>query len=283
MIYVNHCSNHYTLVFDLIAHESIACIHDQVLNFSLYAPGNAVIIHLSSIAPFGLKELYHCLSDITGIGIYLNPARFETTSTSLLRPHLSNWVMLKNSSISCKYLVIEASNSMFCRHGVQEHIVKFNCGYRNGLTVEGFENCGWPNHPMKFDECFINYIQKPLHNCQPEGSWFDYKMFLPVIDELSQYVLQYGYGNNYNTEEVYAFMMWQRKYPEATTSDSYLWMKQTDDGRGALYLTSEPMTIDEIKSVADGRCAWGNNVYSVKRIPREYNHPSRVFIRRMKK
>jgi len=284
MIRVNHLSNKYLVVFSLLAHESIVCIYDQILNWSIYVPNSAVIVHLSRIAPFDLNELSQCLSSISGIGIYLNQARLETNSLSLLQAHLSNWNVIQQAKINCEYIIMESSNSMFCRHGVLEHIFKFDCGYRTAWTAADFANFGWHNHPMSEDHDFIRYMQgQPLRNHQPEGSWFRYSMFLPVIDELNKYFKDNGHIRTYNTEEVYPYMIWKRRHPNATTSDTYLWMKQeqtTDNFFDGLF---NPMTIPEIKLVASGQCTWGKNVYAVKRIPREYNHPSRVFIRRMKK
>jgi hypothetical protein len=283
MIRVNHLSNKYLVVFSLLVHESLLCVYDQILNWSKYVPNSAVIIHVSTVAPFDLEELGCLLSDISGIGIYLNPKRLETNSLLLLQAHMSNWNAIQQSGITCEYIIMEASNSMFCRYGALQHIFKFDCGYRQGWTAADFANIGWHNHPMGEDHNFIRYMNgQPLRNHQPEGSWFRYSMFLPVLHELNQYCEDKGH-TGYNTEEVYPHMLWRRKYPNATTSDTYLWMKQeqvTDNFFDGLF---KPITIPEIKSVTDGKCTWGKNVYAVKRIPREYNHLSRVFIRHMKK
>lgn len=282
MIRVKHLSNKYLVVFSLLVHESIACVYDQVLNWATYVPNSAVVIHINRIAPFDLDELNQCLSKVSGIGIYLNPTRLEVNTWALLEAHMSNWNVLKQSEINCEYVIIEASNSMFCRRGVLEHIFKYDCGYRTAWTAVDFGKFGWKNHPMESDHGFIRYMHgQPLRNHQPEGSWFRYSMFLPVIDELNQYIKDNGHIRTYNTEEVYPHLIWKRRYPDAITSDTYLWMKQesaTNNFDGFF----NPMTIPEIISVSKGECYWGGNVYAVKRIPREYNHPSRVFIRRIK-
>lgn len=283
MIRVSHLSNKYLVVFSLLVHESMLCVYDQILNWSKYVHNSAVIIHVSAVADFDLEELREFLSDVSGIGIYLNPTRLETNSLSLLQAHMSNWNELRQSGINCEYIIMESSNSMFCRSGVLQHIFRFDCGYRQAWTVDDFANFGWHNHPMGEDHNFIRYMNgQPLRSHQPEGSWFRYSMFLPVIEELNQYCKDNGHIRTYNTEEVYPHMIWKRRYPSASISDTYLWMKQeqaTDNFFDGLF---EPITIPEIKSVTEGKCEWGKNVYAVKRIPREYNHPSRVFIRRMK-
>ena len=283
MIHVNHLSNKYLVVFSLLVHESLLCVYDQILNWSKYVHNSAVIVHVNAIAPFSLDELGGLLKTIPGIGVYLNPTRLEINSLGLLEAHMSNWNELYQSGINCDYMIMEASNSMFCRPGVLQHIFKFDCGYRLAHLASDFANWGWPNHPMGEDHNFIRYMNgQQLRNHQPEGSWFRYSMFLPVLYELNQYCKDNGHARIYNTEEVYPHMLWGQRYPNAISSDTYLWMKQeqvTDNFFDGLF---HPMTIQEIKSVAEGKCTWGKNVYAVKRIPREYNHPSRVFIRHMK-
>lgn len=258
------------VLFSITVHESMDCVVDLAKNFARFAPGTGVVFHVNRTAPFTPEELRGELKGVRELGLYINEEQIEVawSNGTILRAHLSNLKAIEREKIAHSRISFEASNTLFVRDGVMRHISQHDCGYRKAMPAEKFlETLGW-EHAALEDKEFEAYIGAPPHIYQIEGSWFPKAMFKPIVQELDEY-LSTGGADNYWTEEVYPFMMWERRYPGVVPGAPFTLV---------LY---EPWMLPSTSDVIaiHSSIYKYENFYAIKRVPRQYDHPLRCFIR----
>lgn len=264
------------IVVSIPVHESLECVVDQAKNWNAFAPDAAPVFHVSAQAPFSVDEL-DCALKTANPNAMVNPERLETgwADGSLIKVHASNF-HYANSKVSMVYFALDASNTLLVRHGLTEHMLKH---FSVDKPAAG-HNLPRPSiecasaHAMHQDTNFKMHMMlvsrlMPETGIVPcEGVWFDaprFKQALRVIEDGH-------WSGQYATEEVYPVAAWYFvARPESRVAGNYI----MSPFEANLYVTK-----DDVIAIHHGDHK-NQDLFGVKRVPREIDHPIRKMIREL--
>lgn len=263
-------------MISLPVHESLDCVVDQAKNLSAFAPEAVPVFHVSKQAPFTVRELEDLLASANPNAI-VNSERLDTgwADGSMMRVHTSNF-NYADSLVQMAYFALDASNTLLVRHGLSEHMLRH---FSLEKPVAGY------NLPKPSIECASAHAMHKDLNLQMclglssrlmpevgivpcEGAWFDATMFKQALR-----VIQDGqWSGQYATEEVYPVVAWNFvARPESRVSGNYI----MTPFEANLYVTK-----DDVEVIHHGEHR-NKDLFGVKRVPREINHPIRKMIREL--
>jgi hypothetical protein len=255
-------------------HEAFDCVIDQAKNWKAFAPAASPVFHISAQAPFGVDELSSALRDANPMAV-VNPERLETgwADGSLIKAHLSNYKYAKQL-MNPYYFAMDASNTLLVKHGLVEHMMQHfsveNAVAGHNLpcpTIEGISA-----HAMHEDTEFQMSIMlssrfMPEVGVVPcEGAWFDAIRF----ERVAEIIVDWKWDGKYATEEVYPVAAWNFvARPISRVAGNYI----MSPFEANLYVTK-----DDVIAIHYGDHK-NKDLFGVKHVPREIDHPIRKMIR----
>lgn len=265
----------------LLVHEAPDVIEQQIQNALNYLPNSHIVIH------FGLEA---ALIRANFLAQYENHPRVHINDNCLptawgwiLHAQLSNYYFAKQIGLDFDFYLMDSSNSLFYRHGLEDYLNNTTANYC--LNPVELHSPAMREHWVKLhafgnDPCFISLVNElrcaaPVY-CRHEGTAFR----APLLDEMVKIISKhYEPTLNeifYPREEVY----W-------ATVASHLSKEMAD----IFAITAEvtPNLIDHLRSEnlaglrefepwKNSREEYFKSKFSVKPVPRRLDDPLRKHI-----
>jgi len=288
-----------TFGISIPVHEQMDVVIDQINNINYFVPNTIIILHASAQFNEFNKVRINDLFD----NVYINPKRMSTSyGTGILTHiHTSNYLALKNMS-DIDYFILMSSNELFLKPNCDEYIRKYDAGvfqtpvlldtilYQgkkalNDVTLKkminrlDIDHIYWSQHEGTFyrDDIFEqmsnvimeiigvkeqNFYQNLVYNSNFSNKYIRY-IYKHVVNKLQGSKL-------YATEEIYYPTLVSKFTDNIGSPYCYMpWKKDlTIDYSDVSYISS--------KDLSD----YGySDIYSAKRINRNYEDPIRNYIR----
>lgn len=270
--------------FSITCHESVECVVDQIKNFSFFCEKSIFVVHANLASENLYNQLLMLDYEFWGLDrkrILINPIRFDTSkeSYSLHLAHLSNFNLLIKNNHDFEFFLLEASNSLFVRHGLEEYISEFDVGIGQGTITPSWQEKMVNHHTVKeflkeksgIDLSSEGLLIKGCH----EGSFYRREVateLFTLIAELEDRCSKANDKPMYPTEELwfqvcFAVMRKLRTFKVAKTITHMPWDKN---------LT---WSVKEIEScIKDDSLPAGK--FLIKRIERDIANPERVYLKK---
>ena len=267
----------YNIVFSIPVHEKTEVVIDQIININHYNENCAIVLHISKAFDFVNSNVSEkrFVEIVNSFGnVYINDIRLKTIYCNIVHVHVINFEYIERLA-EFDYFILLASNEEFIRTGLYNEIKEYICGF-NYQKLYDVPNWSHQKKALedpvvskicsRFDENISNAVKS-----QVEGCFFKKNLF----HEIAQLIKElYPISEApplclYPREEVYyqeiAYFLIQDKTKILKT---YITHNARDN------VTWTPYTW-VIRRVASSM----STEYSVKRVGRELNHPTRSFIR----
>ena len=273
------------LLYSLTAHESVSSILDLCFNLIYVAKANYLFIHINKES----NEVYEKLIKIIDKNIflkdtiYITPKRHNTGKNQykLHLAHLENYKYALEKKFLYDYFILEASNTLYVKKGIINHIKDFDVGIGRGKVTGYWEERIYTHKSLeKFfkkysvlgRENILQFSVKGVH----EGSFYSCsvasKIFF-LIERLDKFC----YFNNdlawYPTEEVW----FQIALELVSETDNTLKISRT-----LTYMPWHKQLIWKKKEImellVDQKKLLPDYTFAIKRVDRKFDDPIRKYI-----
>lgn len=247
----------YKICFSVTCHESAECLRDTFERINVFAPNSCVVVHCNSAS--GGDFFQHVMSISNEYkNVFVNPMQVELNwgDGRLLNAIFLNFeYALQN--LNFDYFWLESSNSLIMRSGIEEHVY----GYYFGGNIDPLpKDSDWDWAPMVFnDQVLLNFIDKlkikDIHVGHHEGTFATKNIFNFIYQALKN-DLPFGVGDYPREETFMQTALSQLLIYKHTSAGCRLWCAPED-----------------FYKVINGDDSWmkEQNIFSLKRVPREYD------------
>ena len=263
------------IAISMPVHQSPECIEDQLKNIKKFVPNSVVVLHVSDSSP-GLKQQIQSFANKYDGFLFINPTSYQTFAaneaaqvTGLSTVHASN-IRYIASITDFDTMAFETSNDMFVRKGIENTFSAFDCG------------CGVQKNDVEdFRQRFpgtVEYLSKVIdfkyvEKAAQEGLWFPKEVALFVADKIFELMSAHNIPKMAAEEATLANFAFNG-FPELYNSNA-----------GAHYVyhnNAEGPSVDRgmLHKVRNGELP---HVYAVKRVPRNINDQTRIYIKNITK
>lgn len=220
------------LVISIPVHEKPDVITDQINNLKKYIDHPIIVLHISKsfFNKYSLCTLEHIEN------VYINPVNLETAWGNIFLTHVSNFFFIREI-MEFDYFLIQASNDMFLRPGIEDYIRNYKAGFCRRMVLQEF-SMWWPGRAAWNDQQLkkiMNIVgQRRIIATQIEGTFFRYDIAEQIMRIIrDNYVLDKK-SEIYPREEFYfstiasALVDWNQvgypsTYSEVHVFDRLLW------------------------------------------------------------
>lgn len=237
-----------------------------------------IALHLSNLTQYAAQQMVGWSSDRVVVTERRIPVyRFQG---SIFAAHLLNaWALEKQWPGECAYYVMQASNQMWVRRGMENHVRKYKYSKIDIIKEAWVKNEGHPFYGLMFDK-------KGLHgHGQPEGAFYPMSTVLSLGRLLNGFLLSTGQSLEVSVAQyltyfeaswlqTYALNMDEPPPPAMNEMGDPPCFRQChaskDDNLDSVY-------IEDVHRTMDGKDDF-ENFYSVKRVSRDVRNPITQFI-----
>jgi hypothetical protein len=259
------------IVISIPVHTAPQCVEDQINNIKKFVSNSSVVLHVSGMPrdprlPFG-EQMKVIASRHPGF-VFLNPQQYNTHKeneagqvTGLSTVHSSNFNYI-SSVMDFDTFALDTSNDFFVRKGIEDLFEKYACGFTpTRCPPDQFV------HLPTMERIRAVIPLKTMEKGSQEGSFYPKEVFKEVakkVGEISTFL---------DAEEAYlpslAFNMFPELYDQCS-NNHYVFHNPNHDA----------VTTEDILRIRSGSSP---NQYSVKRVPREFQHPTRRYVNELTK
>lgn len=261
------------IVFSIPVHEQFDVVCNQLDNIRKFVDNSKVVVHVSADSA---KYLFLRLEEVSRGRykdfLYVNPNRLRTYSpvdagnvTGLTTVHASNFRFI-SQEVEFNTLAIDTSNDFFVRKGINGLFDEFDCGFN--IVRYAIETANLEGRHREFVDRISKYITvKTLERGPQEGSFYPKHVFAKI----SNIVLD-QMGGMVKDEEGHLPMIAFNCFPELYDSCARNYVHHDASQR---FISEE-----DILNTRSGKYEYK---YSVKRVPRDMNHPLRIYVNELTK
>ena len=246
----------YKLLVLLTCHESRDCVVDNVENIFKFNRDVCVIIS-NGIH----NENFH---DISGPHVHIVNRPPKGQVDSLIPLHVELWDYARTHGIQSQYVVTPASNQMFIRHGFYDFACQYHAGYfeRGPLDIKTGRdmncNCADQHCDIMLDVIGREYFRFQSNH---DGMFYRADIFSNMMDFFAD--TNRNRRREHGSEEfLYGAYLFKHVPPDQMVG--FAKYNHWDHN------PSSPERIDQLRD---------QGIYLLKRVPRFYDDPSRVYIR----
>ena len=259
----------YDIVYSLTVHEQPDVINNTLQNIKKYNNNNNILIILH--ANIKIYVTFLPTDDIKSITL-INPKPYNKKggTMSLTKAHLDNYEYLLSIGIKFKYMMLLASNCMFCKQmpKMADIIPTAISDRRYKRDVEVIHPKGWCHWPAFYNN---NIMRSVMRNDKIEYVYAQHEGFVmswDLVKNINKYMRKNNFFNIVECETVFEEIIFPslEKYFQGNVGNRYCkiyWQNWNIDA-----------TIDDIKQLQN----INNDVYIVKRVPRDLNSEVRKFL-----
>lgn len=191
------------ILVSIPVHEKPEVINDLILNIRKYVKNSLIVLHISD----SFYNKYNENDIIHDDDVLINPEHLITSWGNIYTTHISNFLYAKKS-VEFDYILLQASNDMFVRSGIEEYICKYDAGFNRRIIWQD-GSFWWPA------ACAVQDIalKKIMNYCgvtrivasQVEGSFYKKDVFEYIVNVLDHVITEDDIlkFNFYGREEVY--------------------------------------------------------------------------------
>lgn len=269
------------IAISVTVHENYLVVIDQIRNFCHFIKNPIIVIHVNKNCDTLYWEIKNALEDIRRDichNIFITEDRVHTGKDdySLDNAHINNYYFLINNNIKFDYFLLEASNSLFIRYGVEECLSKYDAG--NFLRVIQENNTEYWTPKVYSHETYTLFSQKMLPNegkiykSMHEGSFYKAEIagkIMQIVKNMREICVLFNDYPTYPTEEFWFSLALKKvinEYGELKIRSPLTYMPWN---RNLLW------SIDDVNIFLNDP----KDFFSIKRIERKYDDDVRSFIR----
>lgn len=203
------------LLFSIPVHEKPEVVIDQVLNFQHFNPGCGIVLHISQAFDFSksVMDRETFVQKLTALGnVFVNPESLRTGLQDMIQAHIANYRYMRSVCDFDKFCLC-ASNDMFYKAGLAEHIRPYACG-EDPLVIAPEEGKGdrpffryYYTWKALQDECLKNELAKmetdTIWFSHIEGSYYSKDLFEELANQIEAFYDYRKMEMKYPREEVY--------------------------------------------------------------------------------
>lgn len=283
------------------AHEQLPIVIDQIENLRAFLPDDTMIVfHFAS----GFSDPTR-VQAMLGDGVYVNPVSLQTEWGNIMNQHHLNYLFAKTRG-QFDYFVMHASNDLYIRPGAGDYMATADAGIQRTPLHPFIEKCDVNGVEQKSNprDVVCNYaplwkmvsdlgIDNVVHS-QPEGMFFREELFGEMIEIIEKY-WQPGPDSLIGPEHVF--------YPTVAAKLTNSFALPTVYSDALRHYRRHPITPELIHALRSGTYIENHaedlanefggdaatyqgieqydfqNIYGIKRAPREYDHPIRLVLR----
>lgn len=195
------------MVFSVPVHERWDVVLDLVLNFRYLNPSSAIVLHVSEgfnekESPMKRERFEKIINEIGGV--FINPESVRTGYSDIIQAHLSNFKYISSQS-DFHFFSLCASNELFVKPGLYEHIKEYDCG------VDLFDPKDRPiwvvGHYASDDVDLKRMIEESggskIIASHIEGSYYSKPLFKEIVDIIEHHYDYREMKTAYPREEIY--------------------------------------------------------------------------------
>lgn len=268
----------YKMIFSIPVHERPDVIIDQIINISVHNEDCGIVLHISKAftdnnSSVSLQQLYAFVQKMPNVVI--NSNQYNTAWGHIVHTHIANYEYVCNLT-DFDYFTLLASNELFVRKGFYDKAKEFECGFKYQKLQELKDRWMWAKNTL--DDPTVYKIADNLSSdyddivrSQLEGIFFSKTLFGEICK-----VIKKSFDINttpeliYPREEVY--------YQEAAY---FLMEDKKRIFNGCMtFNASNNTTWTPYRNVIDKVASGIYPEFSVKRVGRDINNPTRSYIRR---
>lgn len=239
----------------LTCHENRECVSDVINNILKFNDDVCILINNGSA---------DSLKDFNGENVRIidRQVKFERFDT-MIPLHLELHHYMVTHDIQSDYVLLMASNQLFVRHGFYDFIKSYDGSYYNRKI-----DTRCIRRLLKYG-VFIDYFNELRkwnfkYQSNHDGMFFKYEIFMKMMLYFQKYT---GIRQDNHAEEfLYPAYMIKHNYHLVDFDKYNYWQKNWTNGWPILELEETKKAIE-------------NGFFLVKRVSREFNDPSRTYIR----
>lgn len=183
-------------------------IEQQIQNVLHYLPNSHLVLH------FGIEAaLIHAnfrAQYKSHPRVHINDSCLPTAWGWILHAQLSNYFFARRLGLKFEFFLMDSSNSLFFRHGLEEYLDKLDADYclnPTPLHAESMKEHWVKLHAFGSDPCFISMVNElrcaDPHYCRHEGTAFRADLLAEMVRVISKHYIPSETEIYYPREEVY--------------------------------------------------------------------------------
>ncbi len=190
------------ILFSIPVHEQPDVIVNQVENFTWFNPDCKIVLHVSGwMSKADVKEMHNKLSRYSHV--FINDTRLWSghMDGTQLKMHVVNCLYAQRNNIDYDHFCINASNDMFVKSGLQDHISSYDTGnlFKNEqqqVQKDWDELKHAKNDPL-LQKIMKKHELQSIYSSQVEGSFYKKE----IMDTMVKWIMEDGY---YEIPGIYA-------------------------------------------------------------------------------
>jgi hypothetical protein len=262
----------YDIVYSILAHEAPDVLENQIENIKKWNVSKNILICLH------LNDHMYSLIKSNDKTTIINSNHFNKRlfTPDILNGHIKNVLFLREMNIKYKSLMLLASNVMFIKQfDINDHLPTIQISeslfeVEDSLTVAINKNTGWGgwrpfmNYPKLIEFC--NEKKIPLVFDQMEGRLYSQELIEKIADLIEENKILSMAPGELIAEEIFL-----------PSLEKYFCNDKNVEKYCKVYWGNPNLEVT-IEDIHDVRNNNDKNIYCVKRIHRDLNHPVRVYI-----
>jgi len=261
------------IVFSIPVHENPSIVKNQIENIFRFVPDSFVVLHISlDTRDNFIKQSKAEQVDFNSMqNVYVNPISLQSTYGQglLTSVHVSNFNYI-SEQISFDYFVLESSNTMICRYGLERHISNYGFGADyNPLDLTRTEQkIKQVNADLQLMKILKSNNWQTSYNSQIEGTFYKKDIFEKICSIINEQYPVHLRGHYGNEEVIFPTICFN------ITKDVKFSGPYVDFFWGTFGLPNEPIiTTQLIDSIFAGtyKSPYDREVFGVKRVNRNFN------------
>lgn len=250
----------YDLIVLICFHENKECLLDQILNIKKFNGKNVAIIVSN-----GSNENLDDIKTQTSVFVIDRKQQMSERFGTIIPLHLELFDFIKEFEITATHILLLASNQLFVRHGFYGFMKQFDFGYC-GREVPDTNYFGfWLENPRNptFNK-LMEKIGAEFFTLQSnhDGMFFKFEIFKDMIE----YFEPYRNTCEPHHHEEFMYISYLNKFYDKSNAVEF-----------SSYNCFNMVDLDEERV----KNAINSNQFIVKRIPRDINNPTRIYIRNL--
>ena len=281
------------VVFSILVHEKLEVVLNQISNFVRFNPDCLIVLHLSQSFRVELGDQISKITELDHVLVNSESMNTGYADNSQFYAHFSNLLYLEKHDIRFDYVCFHASNDMFVRSGLRDHIRNFETGFGFFEARKTWYHGRQALKDYRLQKVLAKEGGGTIQGSQVEGAFmcYDiYKKFLPLIAENhlhknTNFVEAIRAIQNFFRERNFYFpsirggLMYAK---EEVYFPTFCYSMTTKNCSPYVYMNWEKglrVTVEDVLKLIDTSSEEHTKVFfAVKRVERDLNDPIRRFI-----
>lgn len=168
-------------VISLLVHEHPEVVRGQLANIATFVPDATIVIHVSAAFRAEFTKSFASVPH----NVFVNPKslRMGLADGSQLLAHLENFRFIQRTGRLGTHFIFHASNELFVRHGLGEHLSAFDCG-DNAFSIDNLPDWLWgrrASRDVRLNRLMSQVGVQDIYGSQCEGSFYRWDKMATMV------------------------------------------------------------------------------------------------------